>query len=162
MRPRNRLGGLDSLQRFDKLAPTCAEGGRWKGQRAPETSLQNDGSERWILYCQPLTVTNLKGEKIRGTVYLGFSLNVLEMKLNTIIHRMMPGLAWSMSSILVLGFFGALFLSERLTRPIRQLLRRTGAKAIGDGALATQIPVESADELGGARPGIQSHGQQAA
>ncbi len=140
--PGSRLGGLDSLQRFDKLAPACAG----KDDKSPSELSQNDGSERWLLYCQPLSLTNLKGEKLRGTVYVGFSMNVLEIKLNAIIHRMMPGLAWSMAGVLVLGFLGALVLSERMTRPIRELTK--GAKAIGDGTLSTHIPVETADELG--------------
>jgi len=138
------VGGLESLQRFDKLSPVCRDAG--KAHDKPTEIFQSDGADRWFFYCQPLALTNLKGEKLHGTVYIGFSLNILEMKLNAVIHRLLPGLGWSMVGVLALGFLGAFFLSERMTRPIRQLTR--GAKAIGDGALTTQIPVESQDELG--------------
>ena len=139
-----RLGGLDSLQRFDKLAPSCE--GREVRRKGPEQYDFEDGGERWRHYCEPIVQTNLRGTRIRGTVYIGFNMNVLDMKLDSIIDRMLPWLIWSMAGVLVLGVIGSLLLADRLTRPIRALTR--GAKAIGDGDLETQIPVETKDELG--------------
>jgi signal transduction histidine kinase len=139
-----RLGGLDSLQRFEKISPACGNGARFQQGHFEYES--GDGGEHWRHYCQEIIQTNLHGEKIHGKVYIGFSMNVLEMKLNAIIDRMMPSLLGSMVGVLLLGVLGSVVFATRLTRPINALTR--GAKAIGDGALETQIPVESTDELG--------------
>lgn len=141
-----RIGGLESLQRFAKLSPECAERKSEPGRKGPVEYDSGDGGERWRHYCQPVLQQNLRGDKIRGIVYLGFNMNVLQIKLDSIVRRMLPWLMWSMVGVLAIGIVGSLLLADRLTRPIRQLTR--GAKAIGDGALETQIPVETSDELG--------------
>ncbi len=140
-----RLGGLESLQRFDKLAPGCNYS-RPGVNGEPTQHDSQDGDQRWRHYCEPVTQTNLRGDKIHGTVFIGFNMNMLELKLESIVSRMWPWLMWSMVGVLIVGLIGSFLLAERLTRPILHLIQ--GAKAIGDGDLETQIPVESSDELG--------------
>lgn len=140
-----RLGGLESLQRFDKLVPGCNDT-HVDGMSGPAEHETEVNGERWRHYCEPVIQTNVRGDKIRGTVYLGFNMNMVDLKLQSIVNRMWPWIVWSMAGVLIVGVIGSFLLGERLTRPIRHLTE--GAKAIGDGDLATQIPVESSDELG--------------
>lgn len=139
-----RLGGLESLQRFDKLSPACMARPGLNGEPAQHDS--QDADQRWRHFCEPITQTNLRGDKIHGTVFIGFNMNMLDLKLESIVSRMWPWLMWSMVGVLIVGLIGSFLLAERLTRPILHLTQ--GAKAIGDGDLQTQIPVESSDELG--------------
>jgi signal transduction histidine kinase len=73
-------------------------------------------------------------------------MDLLESNLVWFIDRLWTSLVWSLLVVLAMGFGVAFFLSSNITRPIAHLTE--GAKAIGDGALDTQIPVESSDELG--------------
>lgn len=139
-----KLGGLESLERFKKLSPTCPD--HVFGGEEPHMTEKTAESERWRHYCLPLTLTNVRGDPVQGVVFLGFNVNMLETKLESIIQRMWPKLMWGMFLVLVAGLLVAFLLSKKLTRPILHLTE--GAKAIGAGNLDTQIPVESADELG--------------
>lgn len=141
-----RLGGVESLQRFSKLKPQCPEGYADGTGKNPFMQDVNLGSEHWRYYCDPLTQTNVRGDKIQGVVFLGFNMNMLDLKLEAVIQRMFPTLMWAMAIVLSVGLIVALILSRKLTRPILHLT--AGAKAIGEGQLDTQIPVETSDELG--------------
>lgn len=138
-----QLGGIESLQRLKKLAPVCPNEGR--GSR-PAVFESKKGGDRWRHYCVRINEVNVRGDRVSGIVSLGFNLNLVEMKLQSIIDRMLPKLLWSLIVVLFTGLFMAFFLSKRLTRPIGHLTE--GAKAIGEGQWDTRIPVESADELG--------------
>ncbi len=141
------IGGIESLHRFKKIDPGCPPA-RPGGPGAPEPyrDIAKPPEERWRSYCHKLVQTNIRGEPIRGTVYLGFNMNILETKLGTIVGRMWTTLLWAMLAVLAVGLAVALLLEGRLTRRVLKLTE--GAKALGEGHLDTQIPVESSDELG--------------
>ncbi len=139
-----QLGGLESLQRFKKLSPRCATDE--KSGTSPIVRESQSGEEKWLHYCEPLTEVNVRGDRINGIVFLGFNVNLMEARLESIIDRIWPKLLWSMCLVLIVGLMVAFFLAKKLTGPISNLTE--GAKAIGEGHWDTRIPVESADELG--------------
>lgn len=141
-----QLGGIESLHRFRKLSPRCPDTALPVDQDGPVQQDTAGASQRWRFYCEPIEKTNIRGERVKGIIYLGFNMDMLELKLESIVSRLWTTLLWSMMVVLALGVAVAFFLSGKLTRPILRLTQ--GAKAIGDGQLDTQIPVESSDELG--------------
>lgn len=142
------LGGTESLERFKRLTPACPS----KGVEPHESYGKvhaidiEEETQRWRSYCQDLTLTNVRGGKIQGTLYLGFNMNLQELEANSIIKQVWKALIWAMVAVLLVGVLLAYFLSGKLTQPIGHLTE--GAKAIGDGNLDTQIPIVSTDELG--------------
>lgn len=138
------LGGLESIQRFKKLTPTCPDD--TKTEKEPFVKDEDQNGEKWRHYCQKVTQTNIRGDMVSGVVFVGFNINILEFKLNSIISRLWPNLMWALFIIMLVGLLMALVLARRITRPISHLTE--GAKAIGEGKWDTQIPVESSDELG--------------
>lgn len=141
-----RLGGVESLQRFGKLKPVCPPEQTRGDASEPYMQEPHLGLERWRYYCDELRTSNVRGDKTEGVVFIGFNMNILDLKLESIIQRMWPTLLWAMGAVLIVGLLVAFFLARKLTRPILHLTE--GAKAIGEGQLETQIPVESSDELG--------------
>lgn len=141
-----QLGGLESLQRFKKFQPMCGstpETSDSKGVFSQDIQLE---SHRWRYYCKKIAPTTLQGRQISGTVYLGFNLDLLDLRLTSIIDRMWLTLAWTMMAVLTVGLVVVFILAGRLVNPILQLTE--GAKNIGEGELDTQIPIETTDELG--------------
>ncbi len=141
-----RLGGLESLERFKRSVPECPP---VVGERPPRDPYMKDvtnDSERWRYYCREISLTNIKGEKAVGTVFLGFNVDILESELAKINNQMWVIIMWSILIVLAVGLALAFLMARRLTKPIQHLA--DGAKAIGEGHLDTQIPIESADELG--------------
>jgi HAMP domain-containing protein len=143
-RPGIQLGGIESLQRFKRVKPQCPASSQ-EGE-SPKIDVKTPESEYWRTYCKEISLTNVRGNPIKGTVYLGFNLNFLLMELDAVIDRIWTKQMGVIAGVLLLGLISAYFLAVRLTRPIRHLTE--GAKAIGEGNLETQIPIESADELG--------------
>lgn len=139
------IGGLESVARFKKLNPIC-EGELVEGKNSLLMQDAETGAERWRHFCFPIAQASIRGDTIQGSIRLGFNINLTESKLESIVKRMWSHMMWGMSVVLGFGLLVAFFLSRRLTRPISHLTE--GAKAIGEGHLETQIPVESADELG--------------
>lgn len=135
-----QLGGVESTQRFNKFKPQCGNGADVYERDVRE------GFERLRFYCQEITLTNIRGVNVAGTVYVGFNLNILEAQLVAITNRMLVVLTWSMLLVLAVGLILSFVLAGKITKPIHHLTE--GAKAIGDGYLDTQIPIESTDELG--------------
>jgi len=137
-----RLGGLESLERFQKLDPRCAPA------QGKEASMLDErrGVEHWRFYCSDIAQANAEGARISGTIFVGFNMNMLEEKVDGVLQRVLPSLVSAMLVILGLGLLAAYLFADKLTRPIRHLTE--GAKAIGEGNWDTQIPVESSDELG--------------
>lgn len=141
-----RMGGIESLQRFKRRTPNCPESSLRSSTGAPYQEDKDFESERWRFYCQEISISNIRGVRSVGTVFVGFNLDIIESKLASTFEEMWTFLAWSVSVVLILGLILAFILSSRLTKPIQHLT--DGAKAIGDGKLDTQIPIESSDELG--------------
>jgi signal transduction histidine kinase len=141
-----KLGGVESLQRYLRLKPQCPDEKSDGSGQHPYSEDIKDGSESWRFYCDSVQQTDVQGNKIKGKVYLGFNMDMLDLKLEAILHRMAPTLLWSMCAVLLLGLTAAFLLARRITRPVLQLTE--GAKALGEGQLDTQIPVETSDELG--------------
>jgi signal transduction histidine kinase len=103
-------------------------------------------NEWYRYYCQQVSLTNVRGVQAVGTVFLGFNMDILETGLAKIIDRMWFVLLCLMAVVLTFGLILAYILASKITKPIRHLTE--GAKAIGEGYLDTQIPIESTDELG--------------
>ncbi len=141
-----QIGGVESLQRFRKNNPECGSTEEMSQKGVPFVRDVNTGSERWRYYCQQMSLTNIRGIQSVGTVYLGFNMDILESELAKIIDRMWVVLTWLMVIVLTFGLILAYMLASKITKPIRHLTE--GAKAIGEGYLDTQIPIESTDELG--------------
>ncbi|MCG3204162.1 MAG: Adaptive-response sensory-kinase SasA [Elusimicrobia bacterium] len=139
-----QLGGIESVQRIKRLRPVCPERDR-KGQ-LPLKFDASSGDSSWRHFCLPIQEVNLRGERVSGTVHLGFNLNMVNSKVDGFIERIWPHLLGGMLVALVLGLFMAFIIAKKITRPIAQLTE--GAKAIGEGHWETRIPVESSDELG--------------
>lgn len=136
------LGGLESVQRFKRLAPGCSS----DGTNSSAQTFSSGQGQRWRLLCQNISLTNLHGKELHGTVFLGFNLSFLDAQLGEVTGRIRQWLIWITLSVMVIGLTLTYFLAGRLTRPILHLTE--GAKAIGEGDLGTQIPIESTDELG--------------
>jgi signal transduction histidine kinase len=141
-----QLGGIESLQRFKRQERICgaSEEDAQKGQ--PSVHDIKEQTERWRYYCQQISLVNIRGDQTVGTVYVGFNMDILESELAVIIDRMWIVLMGSMLVVLAIGLALAFLLAGKLTKPIQHLTE--GAKAIGEGRLDTQIPIESTDELG--------------
>lgn len=138
------VGGMESVQRFQKLSPACPQ----IAQDTTDPFVQEDlrQENRWRHYCTPIQQTNIRGEHVYGVVFLGFNVNLLEAKLKIISGRFWPRLIWSLVLVLMAGVAITFLFARRLTRPIFNLTE--GAKSIGEGQWDTRIPVESKDELG--------------
>jgi len=141
-----RLGGLESLERFRKFNPSCLT-------EEPEFPLKEVPSHvketpygTVVYFCKPLKLSNIKNQMIRGHVFLGFNGEFIKSELNRIINRMWKTVFWSVVLVLIMSLGMAYILAGKLTEPIAHLTE--GAKAIGEGNLDTQIPIESTDELG--------------
>lgn len=141
-----RLGGVESLERFKRNVPKCASDTDGEVSRTPMIRDVNFESERWRYYCKEISLSTIKGSTAVGTVFLGFNLDILESELGKIFNQMWVIITWSILLVLVAGLVLAYFLASKLTKPIQHLA--DGAKAIGEGHLDTQIPIESSDELG--------------
>ncbi len=141
-----QLGGLESLQRFKRVQPKCAPSTGAEDEIAQLIDFTTADKEKWRTFCKDVSLVNIRGRKMRGTVFLGFNMNFYSMELNSVIDRIWTQQIWLMVGVLLLGFISSYFLAGRLTKPINTLTM--GAKAIGDGNLETQIPIESTDELG--------------
>ncbi len=142
-RPGIVLGGLESVQRFKRLNPTCPT----TASSSPTPhDFSNSEGQHWRSICQRISLTNLRGQVSHGSVYLGFNLSFLQTQLDAVAGRIRQMLIWITLAVLIIGLTFAYLLAGRLTRPILHLTE--GAKAIGEGDLATQIPIESTDELG--------------
>ncbi|OVE76517.1 hypothetical protein BVX98_05930 [bacterium F11] len=141
-----QLGGIESLERFKRLLPRCQR----MGNLGPDSNIflrdLKDESEAWRYYCQEIIYNNVRGQQMKGTVFLGLKLDMIEGELDRTVQRIWETLFWAMVIVLVMGLWMALSLSRRLTKPIHHLTE--GAKAIGQGQLETQIPVTTTDELG--------------
>lgn len=137
------IGGLESAQRFKRLNPVCSN----VSENDPAVQeFMTEGHQKWRFLCRPLTLTTLQGRNLRGVVYLGFNLSYLESQMGAMVGRIRWLSIWVTVGVLAIGLSLAYFLSGRLTRPIQHLTE--GAKAIGEGNLEAQIPIESTDELG--------------
>ena len=145
-RGKRPIGAIESRERFKRLKPVCTAPAGEPKDGPVFADDERSPSEKWRVFCRPVNVTTLRGRPEMGTVFLGFNMNILEVELNSIIDRMWATLMWAMLIVLAAGLGVALLLANKITRPILKLTE--GAKAIGEGKLDTQIPIESTDELG--------------
>jgi len=145
-RPGIRLGGVNSLQRFEELPPSCPDENVQSASREPFLEDVATSNQRLRYYCQQVRQTNAQGYNAKGTVYVGFNMRILDAKLRQLTRRMLVPLTWTLLVVLALGAMGSMLLARKMTRPIRHLTE--GAQAIGEGNLDTRIPIESSDELG--------------
>ena len=140
------LGGIESLERFKRFKPKCQPVGNVGKKKKIFLKDDVDETGKWRFYCQDVSYATVQGKELNGTVFLGLKMSYVEAELNAIIGRMWRILMWAMAVVLGVGLWMAFALSGRLTEPIHHLTE--GAKAIGDGRLDTQIPIETTDELG--------------
>jgi methyl-accepting chemotaxis protein len=141
-----QIGGVESLQRFRRNPVECGETEEMRQKGLPFVKDVHFENEWYRYYCQQVSLTNVRGVQAVGTVFLGFNMDILETGLAKIIDRMWFVLLCLMAVVLTFGLILAYILASKITKPIRHLTE--GAKAIGEGYLDTQIPIESTDELG--------------
>jgi PAS domain S-box-containing protein len=85
---------------------------------------------------------NLKNVKL-GMIRIGFSLNNVHLEIkNAIFLELIKAFL-----IMIIGVFIAIFISGRITRPIKTLVEATDKMSGGD--LGVKINIESKDEIGG-------------
>lgn len=140
-----QLGGIESLHRFKRRDPPgCGDDVETMEDRIEDNAV--GPRTRYRNFCQNISAQTIRGDRINGSVYVGFNIDILESELQATMRRMWTVLIWAMVFVLGIGLFLAYILARRLTKPIQHLTE--GAKAIGEGHLETQIPIESTDELG--------------
>ncbi|MBN1385210.1 MAG: HAMP domain-containing histidine kinase, partial [Elusimicrobia bacterium] len=86
----------------------------------------------------------IKGER-DGIARIGFSKSFIDKKIKSILMKISFQIALVSLSVLFLGIIGAMFLANKLVKPIKQLA--TGAGIIGDGNLNYTMRINGPDEL---------------
>lgn len=95
-------------------------------------------SIEWII---PVT----KADQVLGTIYLGFSKNVIEQRLKIAESRMLKAILTIGLVALLLGLLGVFILASQLTNPIKKLT--SFARRLGQGYLETRVQLTSKNEI---------------
>lgn len=88
----------------------------------------------------------IEGGEAGAVVRTGYRLAVLEEMLWENLRRPGMRIAQAAGAALLLGIAAALFMAQRITRPIREMASAAGR--IGEGRLETKVEVRTSDELG--------------